>query len=182
MFTSDPPNRRDSGATLVEFLMAVGLSGIIAGALLILAVSTGRSIAEMVNYVDLDHHNRLALDNMTREVRQVRTITALTSNSVTFLDKNGTTVRYSYSPSDRALSRISGGTTQTLIDQCDRLNFAAYQRTPASNTYNLISTSTITNTKAITVTWSCSRRTFGFRANTEQGQTAKIVIRNKKEL
>jgi hypothetical protein len=182
MFINKAARQSRAGVTLVEFLIAAGLSALVASALLILTVSTGRSLAEMFNYVDLDHHNRLALDNLTREVRQVRYITGMTSNTVSFVDKNGSPVSYAYSPSDRTLTRTQGGETRTLLEQCDRLQFACYQRTPASNKYELIPTSAITNTKVLTVTWSCSRTLLGVRANTEQGQTAKIVIRNKKEL
>jgi hypothetical protein len=180
------PNRRArthrSGVTLTEFIIAAGLSGLVASALLILAVSTGRSIAELVNYVDMDHVNRVALDTMTREMRQVQTITSLSSNNVVFVDKDGATVVYTYSPQSRTLMRTKGLETKTLIEQCNSLRFACYQRTPASNKYDLIPTSTIANTKVITITWNCSRRLFGVHSNTEQGQTAKIVIRNKKEL
>ena len=182
MFTNKRARADHAGVTLTEFIIAAALSGLVASALFILAVSTGRSIAELINYVDMDHHNRLALDQLTREVRQIRLITAMTSNAVTFVDKNGATVTYQYSPGDRALTRVSGGETQTLLAQCDRLRFASYQRTPASNKYDLIPTTAITNTKVVTITWSCSRSLFGVKANTEQGQTAKIVIRNKKEI
>jgi hypothetical protein len=182
MFTNKTGCQARAGVTLVEFMIAAGLSGLAATALLILAMSTGRSIAEMINYVDLDHYNRLALDNLTREVRQVLLITALTSNSVSFVDKDGAAVTYDYSPSNRALTRTKAGETRTMLEQCDQLRFASYQRTPVSNRYDLIPTTAITNTKVLTVTWSCSRTLFGVRANTEQGQTAKIVIRNKKEL
>lgn len=185
MFTTDTSKRaraQRSGVTLTEYVIAAGLSGIVASALLILAVSTGRSIAEMMNYVDLDHANRVALDTMTREIRQVQTITSLSTNAVTFVDRNGATVAYKYSPTARTLTRTQGLQTKTLIEQCDSLKFACYQRTPVSNKYDLIPTSAVTNTKVITVTWNCSRRLFGVHSNTEQGQTAKIVIRNKKEL
>lgn len=182
MFTNKPGRQSRAGITLTEFLIAGALSGLVATALLVLTVSTGRSLAEMFNYVDMDHHNRLALDNLTREVRQVRLITSMTSNSVSFVDKDGVPVNYTYSPTGRTLTRTRGADVRTLLAQCDRLQFASYQRTPASNKYDLIPTSAITNTKVLTVTWSCSRTMFGVRANTEQGQTAKIVIRNKKEL
>jgi Tfp pilus assembly protein PilW len=182
MFINKRTRSSRSGVTLTEFVIAAGLSGLVASALLILAVSTGRSIAEIVNYVDMDHANRVALDTMTREMRQVRTITSLSSNAVVFVDRDGATVAYNYSPQNRALTRVQGLETKTLIDHCNSLRFGCYQRTPASNKYDLIPTSAITNTKVITITWSCSRQLFGLHSNTEQGQTAKIVIRNKKEL
>jgi hypothetical protein len=170
-----------AGITLMEMVIAVALTTMVGTALLILSSSTGRCLAEMVNYVDLDHENRVALDNLTRELRQVRFLTSYSSSSVTCSDKDGGELRYVYSPIDRTLMRYKNGLSTKLLDQCDQLQFAIYQRTPQSNNYNLIST-TMTNCKVITVTWSCSRSLFGRKVNTEQGQTARIVIRNKKEI
>ena len=176
--------RRDrSGFTLTEVLISAGLAGLVATAMLILSVSTGRSLAELFNYVDLDHENRIALDSLTRELRQVHYITAYSSNSVSFVDKDGLALSYVYSPTDRRLQRIKAGEPdKTLIKQCDQLQFSVFQRTPISNRIDLIPVNQLTNSKVVSVSWSCSRKMFGLTKNTEQGQTAKVVIRNKKEV
>ena len=181
--TSPRQKRRQNliALSLMEVVIAVALTTMVGTALLILSSSTGRSLAEMVNYVDLDHENRVALDNLTRELRQVRYLTSFSASSVTCSDKDGADVSYVYSPGGRTLMRVKNGLSTQLLDQCDQLRFGIYQRTPQSNSYNLIST-TMTNCKVITVTWSCSRSLFGRKINTEQGQTARIVIRNKKEI
>ena len=171
-----------SGVTLVELVIAVGLSALAATALLILSVSTGRSLAEMVNYVDLDHYNRVALDSLTRELRQVRDINSFSVNSMTFTDKDGAPLSYVYLPAQRTLNRVKDGQSKPLLEQCDQLQFAIYQRTPIANSFDLITASKLPDCKVVTITWSCSRMIFGHKANTEQGQTAKIVIRNKNEL
>ena len=80
---------RASGFTLAEMLVAIGVSSLIVVTILILTVSTGRSFAEMVNYVDLDHYNRVALDMMTRDLRQARYLESFGSNSMRFVDKDG---------------------------------------------------------------------------------------------
>src|SRR5204862_5894602 len=88
-----------AGVTLVEVLIGTFLTALAATALLILSASTGRSLAEMTNYVDLDHYNRVALDKLTRELRQVRYLVSVANNkkSVTFSDKDGLDVTYTYS-------------------------------------------------------------------------------------
>jgi hypothetical protein len=172
-----------SGVSIMELLVALGLTAIAATAILILSFSTGRSLAEMVNYIDLDHYNRVALDNLTRDLRQVSYITSFSPTAVTFADKDGTPLSYVYTPAKGTLECFKNGQlSKRLLDQCDRLQFAIYQRSPVSNRYDLIPTTVLTNCKVVTVTWSCSRTIFGIKANTEQGQTAKVVIRNKKEL
>jgi len=169
--------------TLTELLISMGLAGVVASGILILSVSTGRSLADLFYYVDLDHANRIALDSLTRELRQVSYLTAFSSNSISFVDWDGGSLSLVYSPASRSLQRQKAGEAdKTMLTECDQLQFAIFQRTPLSNRFDLIPVSQLTNCKVVSVTWSCSRKMFGLTKNTEQGQTAKVVIRNKKEL
>jgi hypothetical protein len=163
-------------------MMAIGVTSLIVVVILILAVSTGRSFVEMVNYVDLDHNNRMALDIMSRDLRQVRGLESSSSNSLVFFDRDGQPLEYSYSPADQTLVRVKAGAKITVLENCDKLVFAVYQRTPISNTFDLYPVTATTNTKVVSVTWNCSRKMFGRTVNSEQAQSARIVIRNKKEL
>jgi Tfp pilus assembly protein PilW len=166
--------------TLVEMMVATALMSLAVGALLILSSSTGRSLAEMVNYVDLDHYNRVALDTMTREIRQARSLVSFSKNKLTFEEFDGTSLVYTYSPTDQALKRRRGTEPERVIlEQCDDFEFGMYQRNPLAKTYKLIPTTSTATCKVITITWSCSRTLFRAKANTEQGQAAKIVLRNK---
>src|SRR6185436_17268892 len=135
--------------------------------------------AEMANYVDLDHANRVALDNLTRDLRQISDVTAFTSTAITCIDKDGIPLSITYDPALRTLTRVKSGQTKRLLEQCDKLTFNLYQRTPTAKSYDLIPAASLGQSKVLTITWSCSRKIFGRITNTE-GQTAKIVIRNKK--
>jgi hypothetical protein len=159
----------------------MGLSCIVVIVLVTISLTTGRSLSEMFNYVDLDHYNRIALDTMSRDLRQVRFLSSYSSNSVTFVDQNSNLLSFAYSPTNRLLTRVQGGRTNTLLRDCDSLEFGIFQRTPQSNTFALYATTEPTNCKVVSIKWSCSRALFGVKANTEQGQTARIVLRNKKE-
>ena len=181
MFTRTYPSRA-SGLTLVELMVAIAVTSLIVVVMLILAVSTGRSFVEMVNYVDLDHNNRMAMDIMTRDLRQVRGLETLTSNSLSFFDKDGQLLQYSYSPTDQTLVRLQGGEKVVVLEGCNKMQFAVYQRTPKSNSFDLYPVTQTTNTKVVSVTWNCTRKMFGRTVNSEQAQTARIVIRNKNEL
>jgi hypothetical protein len=172
-----------SGAafSLMELVFAVCL-GVLAGTgILILSVHSGRSIADMVSYVDLDHGNRVAMDRLSKELRQVSQMTSFSPNAVSFIDKDGKPLSYIYSPIKRTLTRVKENVPTLVLEQCDKLVFAMYQRTPLANRYELIPADVPLNCKVLTVTWKCSRTTLGM-AHTEQGQSAKIVIRNKKEI
>src|ERR1051325_5082499 len=162
-----------SGISLLEMVFAMGLTGIAATALLILAVSTGRSLAEMVNYVDLDHYNRVALDNMTRDLRQVSYLDSLSTTAITFIDKDGTPLSYVYDPDQQTLSRIKNGVRppKPLLEHCDQLQFAIYQRSPVAGSFDLIPVTKLADCKVVTITWICSRKIFGRKVHTEQGWT-----------
>src|SRR5436309_7791454 len=76
------------GMTLVELLMAVGISGMIFVAVGMMIFFSGRSYAALANYVDLDNRSRGALDRMSKELRQVDCVT----NSATATLPSGTMV------------------------------------------------------------------------------------------
>src|SRR5216117_2632237 len=64
------------GMTLVELLIAIGISGMIFVAVGMMIFFSGRSYAALANYVDLDNKSRQALDMMSKEIRQVDGVTA----------------------------------------------------------------------------------------------------------
>jgi Tfp pilus assembly protein PilW len=168
-----------SGISLIEFMFVMVLTILFTTVIVSVSLTTGRSFAEIVNYVDLDRSNRTAMDNLSRDIRQTKFLCNFSSNRLDFMDKDGILVSYQYSPTNRALTKIKNGTTTLLLSDCDSMNFAMYQRSPLSNSYNLIPVTAVTNCKVVTVGWNCSRSLFGFRANTEPAQLTRIVIRNK---
>jgi len=162
-------------------MVAVALTSIFMTVMVSISLSTGRSFAEIVNYVDLDHINRLAIDNLSREIRQVKFLTSFDPARLTFVDNDNQQLTYEFSPTDRCLTRTKDDVTSLVLSDCDSLQFAMFQRTPLTNSYNLIPVTEATNCKVISITWSCSRSLFGRRANTESAQVARIVLRNKQQ-
>lgn len=171
--------RRCAGLTFVELMVTLGLVSLFTTAIVGLSVSTSRSLAEISNYVDLDHFNRVALDHLNRDIRQVNYLTAFETNRLTFMDNDGQPVVFEYLPADRMLARKKTNVTTLLLRECDALQFSIYERAPLANTYNLVPATEVTNCKVVGVNWRCSRSVLGVKANTENAQAAKIVIRNK---
>jgi hypothetical protein len=155
--------------TLVEIMVALAVASILLLAVATLGLYGGRSFAGLANYTDLDARSRHALDRLT----------ASTSTSLTFEDADGSSLQYVYSPDDRTLSRVKGGVTEVLLTECDNLSFAIFQRNPINGTYNQYPTASPATTKLINVTWTCSRKILGNTMNTENVQTAKVVIRKQ---
>src|SRR2546426_2732292 len=124
-----------AGMTLVELLIAIGISGMIFVAVGMMIFFSGRSYAALANYVDLDNKSRQALDLMSKDIRQVDGVTgsgttnlpsgqAVTNTLVlsgTEADGTAYTITYTYSPSaaNKTLTRnkpagLYPGTTTLL--------------------------------------------------------------------
>ena len=178
-FTETAQGRSCSGFTLTEVIFTVGITSLCLAALAMFAVFSTHSFATLFNYVDLDDANRLAMDQLTRDVRQAGGVTAFTANSLTLQDSGGP-LSYSYDPTNRTLIRTQSGVTTVLLRECDRLSFIIGQRTPMANTMDVYTNATTPITaKVVNVSWSCSRKVFGLREDTESVQTARIVIRKQ---
>jgi hypothetical protein len=133
----------------------------------------------MFNYVDLDDANRIAVDRITRDVRQSNKVTAYTTNSLTLQDSDGLPIVYSYSPDTRTLTRTKSGLTSVILHDCDTLGFSLGQRNPVGGSYDIYPAATPATCKVVNVSWICTRTIFGKKSNSESVQTARIVIRKQ---
>ena len=166
--------------TLVEIMVAFGLGLLVLAVVLAFVFYSGRSFAVLTNYMDLDQRTQMALDKMSREIRQVNMLTAYSPTNLSFQDFDGGTLQYVYDANAQTLTRIkTGEATTTYLTGCDSLSFAIFQRTPKNDTFQPYSTTAVTKTKLVELTWNCSRKLLGTTASTEGIQSAKIVIRSK---
>ena len=186
-----------AGMTLVELLMAVGISGMIFLAVGMMIFFSGRSYAALANYVDLDNRSRGALDRMSKEIRQVDCVTnsatatlptgqVVTNKLVlsgTETDGSAYILTYDYNPGTQTLLRTKeGGSypgTNTLLTGCTYLNFGMYQRVPKLNSFDQFDAADLATCKVVQLDWICSRKIFNKTANTENIESAKVVIRKK---
>jgi len=159
-------------------LVASGLAGMVVTVVAMLSFFSSRSFVAVTNYVSMDQQSQLALDKMSREIREVHRLTAYSPTSLTFEDADSNPLQFVYDPDVRALMRVSGGLTNTLLTDCDSLQFSIYQRNVISNTFDAYEPSFVPDAKLIQVNWSCSRQILGAKANTESVQSAKITIRH----
>ena len=81
MFTKRGKNARRSGFTLLEILFSMGVTTLCLAALGLFYVFSTHSFATLFNYVDLDDANRIAMDQLTRDIRQSDCITGFTTNN-----------------------------------------------------------------------------------------------------
>ena len=159
-------------------MVAMAIGSLLIGAVVSVSVSSSRSLASLFNVVNLNEANRLALDQMSRELRQARYVSDLGTNELTFVDWDDQKVIYRYVPSDRALLRSKNGVDQVLLTGCDDLTFRLFQRTTTAGSFKQTVAATATGRKVVSVNWTCSRDIMGMKANEETVQSAKIILRN----
>ncbi|TMQ00465.1 MAG: prepilin-type N-terminal cleavage/methylation domain-containing protein [Verrucomicrobia bacterium] len=169
---------RTRGMTLVEVLMAVGVSGLVFAAVATQMFSSGRSFAALANYVALDSSSRNALDTMTKEIRQADRLTDYKPTRLQFDTINGA-LTYEFEPSTRTLKRTQAGQTMMLLTEVDSLQFSMFQRNPVGGSVDQYSTTDPSLCKVVQISWSCSRQILGKKATTESVQSAKVVIRKE---
>ena len=168
-----------------EILVVMGISAILMLALTCFFMLSGRSFAAFFNYVDLDDANRVAMDILSRDIRQANRVTSFTTNGagqrLVLEDFDLSSITYDYDSTNRTLTRIKGSESRVMLGECDSLAFDLRKRTPIRGTYEYYpaASTEVANAKIIDVAWVCSRKIFGRRENTESVQTARIVIRKQ---
>jgi hypothetical protein len=170
-------SHRRHGATLAEFLIGLGVASLVLLAVAGFTIFSSKSMVGIWNYVDLDQRSQVAIDTLTREVRQTTGLSEFATNRLTFSESDGVPLVYEFFPGRKTLERTKGGNTKVLLTECDALTFAIFQRNPSNAVYDYFPTATATNCKLINVSWVCTRKILGSSVNSESVQTAKIVIR-----
>ena len=168
----------------MDLVVATGVAAVVLLAMCLLSMYTGRAFAALGNYADLDRASRIALDQMTREIRGAQYLVSATSNSLVFnlsgTNASTTNVTYTFSPSARTLTRsCTGQPDKQLLTNCDYVTFNTYQRNMSNQVFGAFSNATAATCKLVDLNWRCSRQIFKQAVNTESVQTAKIVLRNE---
>lgn len=177
--TTSSIKRRHSAFTITEFVFASAIVLVLMTALMAFSMFSGRSLLAMSNYLDLDAQSRRALDNMTKEVRRSTAVTAYTTNSITLTDYDGKSFSYTYSPTNRTVTRTRDNKTTTLLENCDSLTFNMLERNPNDGTFDMTAATNAAACKALWVTWKCSRIFIAPQVNADTMTTANIVLRIK---
>src|SRR6266700_3816040 len=167
------------GMTLAETLVAVGVGSLVLTSMGIIFMTSNRSFVALGNYVSMDQSSRQTVEQMTRDIRNSRDLTSFATNKLVFTYAGITNLVYSYDPSAGQLTAWkTGGATNTLLTQCDTLQFSMFSNVPQPGGIFTNATS-VSQAKAISVAWRCSRTILGKKTNSENMQEALIVIRNK---
>lgn len=179
--TSFKQSRRASAFTLVEIMVASAIGSLVLLATTSLTVYTARSFASVANYVDMDQHNRQALDRLAFEIRQADGVAdTCATNKLVLMNGGVVDSTYDYDGTARTLTRTKGGASEVLLTGCNQLTFSYFSRNTVANTFDQFPpTNNMAVVKLVMVDWQCSRKLYGVNANTDTAHSAKIVIRHK---
>ena len=102
------------GFTLAELLVVTAVLGIVLAGVMMIQQSGQQAYIMGSNRVETQQNARVALEDMTRELRSATNVTTLGSaTDITFTDQNGVTIRYALSGT--TLNRTQAATTTPLI-------------------------------------------------------------------
>src|SRR5438552_1324462 len=90
--------RSNSAFTLVELMTASTLGLLAALVVGLLSFYSSRSFVALANYVNMDQQSQLALDKMSKEIRQSHGLTGFSSTTLTFKDAANQSVTFYYEP------------------------------------------------------------------------------------
>lgn len=138
-----------------------------------------RSFSVLTNMIEMDQANRIALDRMTRDVRQVNCVSYYGTNWIQFVDGDGLPLTYTYSPTSRTFTRTKGASSTVLLRECDSLAFNMMQRNIVDGSYAYYPADSTNECKVMGLTWACSRTILGKKTTITGSQTARVVIRKQ---
>lgn len=165
--------------TLVEFLIGASIGVLVVAATAELSVFSSRSFAGMYNYVDLNDSSKLALDRITKQIRQAKSLKKYKPDTLTFVDFDGKDLQFKYDDKKQTLTQHKGGQPDVvLLTGCRDLQFSIFQRNPIGGTYDQYPAADESTCKLVQIQWTCARVLLGV-TNSTIAQSAKVVIRNE---
>jgi hypothetical protein len=170
--------RPQAGVTIAEFLIALGIAGVILAQLCLLWLYSSRSFAAQMTYTDMDQRSQRALDTLTQNLRQCKALTNFMTTCITLVDYDDRPLTFAFENGE--LRRIKNNVSKTVLTNCVSGQFAMYQRTPVGGSLDQYPTTDPNLCKLIEVRWVCSRRLVPTAPKTtETMQSARIALRVK---
>ncbi len=177
-----PEAKRQSrrGFTLVEMMIAAGISALILTGIMTTFLHLGRSGARFQNYNDMEAQTRRTLELFAQDVRQASTVTWNSATSVTFT-VNGLTVTYANS-ANNFTRQIGAGAVGNVISGLtpNTFQFRAFNldgtELPLATAANRTAANSSTKQVQISMQAERSQQTLATATNTVL--SARFILRN----
>jgi len=140
---------------------------------------SSRTTATLANYVDLSRSSKQALDTISKRLRNAKKVTKCAANEFAYIEPDGVAASYKYDATAGKVWWVKGNERSAVLSGCTNFAFSVYQRTPASNSFNLLTNAWSTNTaKVVQMRWTALRSVTGDKKSLENQVAAKVVLRN----
>jgi len=179
------------GMTLVEMIMGAAVASLVLVIIGVLSVYGLRSFIAMGNYAELDGQTRMALDQITLDIRQASRVLSFQTNdySKTLVLSNalrGMTIRYVWDADMRTLTCSKNEQSEVIyLKDCESWDVELYQAAPQPGSpmaflpaTNVSGAFDPDSCRLVTMTWKCSRPILD-QWSTESVQTLQVALRNK---
>jgi Tfp pilus assembly protein PilW len=189
--TPSPKRKRKcaSGFTLVEVMVAAGLSGFVLAGVLSANLQIVRGGIRVTQYAEMESQVRRAYDYLGRDLREALDIRWNGESDITLRIPTGSMtsalVTYAWTPSSRSFFRVAGASSTAVVGRLELvrgvppladgsagLKFARYDRDGAAAT-------TDAATRGISVTMTVVRSTGTLAASRQNAVSARFSMRNK---
>jgi Tfp pilus assembly protein PilW len=174
--------RSVAGETLSSTIIGLCIAVLLLGATGVVYISMSRSFASLADLLDLDSSSRMALDIMSKDIRQADRLTSYSATALTFQSGSGE-IAYQWNSDLKTLTRrLGAGPAKTILRDCQSVRYDIFQRNLTNGSYDYYPAAVTapTNTKVVQVTLACSRSVLGRSSGSSGFQSAKIVIRKQK--
>lgn len=173
-------DRRRGGFTLAEILIALGLSGLVLGAILTTFIFLTRTGLRVELYNDMERQARSALELFARDTRQASAITWNSAESVTLI-VDSRPVTYSHTAGSFTRTESSGA--KVLITGITQFAFKGYTITGAELP-SIGGATSLANaaawTKQLQISLQSSRSPGDTATATHKVLSARYILRNKR--
>lgn len=164
--------------SLMEMMVAMGISSIVLVGITTLSFYTARSFAALSNYTSLDQQSQYTLDRLTKTIRQANGVAEYSNTNLVLDMSPDPPVQFAFLADEEKFVEISESSITDLLTECQTVKFDLYQRNTQAGSFSQFPHVTSTNTaKIVQVSWTCTREILGSKVNSESIQSAKIVIR-----
>ncbi len=178
-FHSQRHRATTGGFTIIEMLTSVGIASVLLTGVAFLFINGSMSFLAVANYQNLDSKSTVALDTISKEIRNATAVMAYTTNSLVLTNASASTCTIlAYDPTAKTLVMTkTGQAAKTNLTGCDLWTFSIYNKVLSNGIAFYVATNAA-QCKLISMTWKCSRTILGSKLNTESVQTAQVVLRN----
>ncbi len=189
---ADRTPRSARGFTLVELMVAAGLSGFVLTGVLTCFLMLGRSGANLVNYTEMEAQARSGLELFAEDTRMANDIVWNSLNSVTLVvPASGTNERYTYTydPDTQQFTRQrtgpTTGTVDVLISGISEFTFKAYRVNASEIDLEELDddgdlAQANVDTKQLQISLNASRTSSTVATATNTVLSARFILRNKR--